>query len=56
MPALTLAAILQIFLIAAVVTNGGRRLGPGAYLPIGIAVMGMTLAAVTLATPLSGAF
>lgn len=51
-----LAAILQLFLVAAVVNNGDRRLGPGAYLPIGIAVMGMTLAAVTLATPLSGAF
>ena len=51
MNALMIAALLQLFFIAFVVGTGERRMIGGAYLPIGIAVMGITFAAMTLATP-----
>lgn len=47
MSALVVAAFLQLLLVALL---GGRgRADPIGYLPIGIAVMGVTMAAMTLA-------
>lgn len=51
MNAIVIAALLQLFFVAFAVGTGERRLLGGAYLPIGIAVMGITFAAMTLATP-----
>jgi hypothetical protein len=46
-----IAALLQLFFVAVVVNQGGRRLAGAAYLPVGIAMMGITFAAMTLAVP-----
>lgn len=47
MSAVIVAAFLQLLLVA--VLGGNRQADPIAYLPIGIAVMGVTMAAMTLA-------
>lgn len=49
MSPLLLAAMLQFFVVAMVVNNGSKRLAPGQWMPIGIAMMGMTCAAILLA-------
>ncbi|MGE5597678.1 MAG: hypothetical protein ACM3S1_16765 [Hyphomicrobiales bacterium] len=51
MQPLMIAALLQLFFMAFVVSNTDRKLTAGLYLPIGIAMMGITFAAMTLATP-----
>jgi len=47
--ALMVAAMLQLFVVAMVANNGSKRLAPGQWMPIGIAVAGMVCAAVMLA-------
>lgn len=51
MNALLIASLLQLFFIAFAVSTGGQRMLRGTYLPVGIAAMGLTFAAMTLATP-----
>jgi len=46
---LVVAALLQLFFLAMVVNQRDRRLDAGTYLPIGIALLGITFAAMVLA-------
>lgn len=48
MHALTVATLVQLFFIAMVFAQGERRLMNGAYLPVGVAIMGITCAAMVL--------
>lgn len=48
---LVIAALLQLFIAAMLVSQGGRRFWMGTYVPIGVALMGITFAALALAMP-----
>ncbi len=48
---LVIAALLQLFIAAMLVSQGGRRFWMGTYVPMGVALMGITFAALALAMP-----
>jgi len=47
---ITVATLVQLVLMAMVVGRGGQKFDGGTYLPVGVAVAGITFAAMTLVT------